>query len=84
MPRVSAFYGIVIAMYFRDHNPPHFHATYGEFSAKVAIATGEIFEGNLPPGAKRLIREWTGIHHAELADNWTRERKPLANIDPLP
>jgi predicted metallo-beta-lactamase superfamily hydrolase len=30
MPRISAFYGIVIAMYYRDHHPPHFHAIYAE------------------------------------------------------
>ena len=28
MPRLSTFYGIVIAMYYRDHHPPHFHAVY--------------------------------------------------------
>lgn len=33
MPRVSAFYRIVIAMYFDDHPPPHFHARYGEHEA---------------------------------------------------
>jgi uncharacterized protein DUF4160 len=86
MPRVSAFYGIVIAMYFRDHSPPHFHATYGEFTAKIEIATGEVFEGDLPPRAKRLIREWTNLHRSELDENWTlaRARRPLASIDPLP
>ena len=31
MPRISAFYGIVITMYYRDHDPPHFHAAYGEY-----------------------------------------------------
>lgn len=28
MPEVSRFYGIVIKMFFDDHNPPHFHAQY--------------------------------------------------------
>jgi Domain of unknown function (DUF4160) len=86
MPRISAFYGIVITMYFRDHNPPHFHATYGEHAAKVEIATGEVFEGELPRRAERLVRKWTELHRAELEEDWTlaRVRRPLANIDPLP
>jgi hypothetical protein len=48
VPRISAFYGIVIAMYFDDHPPAHFHAKYGEYEAQVAIATGEILNGELP------------------------------------
>lgn len=39
VPRISAFYGIVIAMYYRDHEPPHFHAVYGEHQAQIVIAT---------------------------------------------
>lgn len=26
MPEISRFYGIIIAMFWDDHNPPHFHA----------------------------------------------------------
>ncbi len=48
VPRISAFYGIIIAMYFDDHPPPHFHARYGEYEAQVAIATGEVINGDLP------------------------------------
>ncbi len=29
MPEISRFFGIVIKMFFDDHNPPHFHAEYG-------------------------------------------------------
>ena len=28
MPEISRFLGIVITMYFNDHNPPHFHVRY--------------------------------------------------------
>jgi hypothetical protein len=34
VPRISAFYGIVIAMYYDDHPPPHFHPKYGEHQAR--------------------------------------------------
>jgi hypothetical protein len=33
MPELSRFLGIVILMYFRDHNPPHFHVEYNEHRA---------------------------------------------------
>jgi Domain of unknown function (DUF4160) len=55
--RISAFYGIVIAMYYRDHAPPHFHAIYGEHEATVVIETLEVLGGYLPTRALRLVRE---------------------------
>jgi len=33
MPEISRFYGIVIRMFYDDHNPPHFHAFYGSDEA---------------------------------------------------
>ena len=38
MPTVSSFYGIFIKMLFDDHNPPHFHAEYGEYELMVKIS----------------------------------------------
>ena len=48
MPTISAFYGILIRMFYNDHPPPHFHARYGEFEATVDIGTLEVIEGQLP------------------------------------
>jgi len=86
MPRISEFYGIVVTMYSNDHAPPHFHARYGEYEAKIDIGNGEILAGQLPTRALRLVREWTGLHKAELQINWehAQARTPLASIDPLP
>jgi len=86
MPRISAFYGIVVTMYSRDHPPPHFHARYGEYEAQIDIATRNPLGGELPVRALRLIREWAAEHHAELQANWERAQShmPLASIDPLP
>lgn len=86
VPRISAFYGIVIRMYHDDHEPPHFHAQYAEHSAKVSIETGEVMRGRLPRRALRLIREWAGLHREELAENWRRARRDdvLKAIEPLP
>lgn len=37
MPELCSFYGISIRINFRDHNPPHFHALYGEHEAVIEI-----------------------------------------------
>jgi hypothetical protein len=86
MPRISAFYGIVITMYSSDHAPPHFHARYGEYEAKILIASGDPIAGELPIRALRLVREWATLHEAELQVDWelAQARQPLASIDPLP
>ena len=86
MPRISEFYGIVIYMYWRDHEQPHFHADYGEHSAKVLIATGTMMRGKLPVRVTRLVREWTRMHRRELLEDWqlAREGRMLKRIAPLP
>jgi hypothetical protein len=86
VPRISAFYGIVITMYYRDHHPPHFHAIYGEYEAQIVIESLEPLRGELPSLALRLVREWAELHRDELEANWARAeaRLPLANIEPLP
>lgn len=85
MPTISRFYGIVIAMFYDDHLPPHFHARYGGEEARVAIDTGEAIDGGLPPRAARLVREWTELHRAELTQNWERRERgvPLEQIEAL-
>ncbi len=66
MPEISRFYGILIKMYFIDHNPPHFHAEYGEYRAEYNIKTLEILDGKLPRRANSLVLEWASIHRDEL------------------
>ncbi len=84
-PRISAFYGIAITMYFADHPPPHFHARYGDEEAQIGIATGEILNGSLPPRAVRLVQEWVRLHRGELEADWVRSERqePLVRIEPL-
>jgi len=62
MPRISSFYGIVIWMYWDDHNPPHFHATYGEFEILINIIDFSVYAGFLPGRAFGLLMEWASIH----------------------
>ncbi len=85
MPRLAAFYGIVIWMYRPDHPPPHFHAQYGEHVAQIELATLRVINGSLPSRALRLVREWARLHEAELAENWelAQALEPLRAIEPL-
>jgi Domain of unknown function (DUF4160) len=82
MPTIAYFYGIAIRMFFADHPPPHFFATYSGHEANVSIATGEVIEGHLPANAARLVKQWALAHRGELEDNWRRARAktPLVRI----
>jgi len=73
-------------MYFDDHNPPHFHAIYGELEAIININTLGIIWGELTPRALGLVMEWASLHHDELLPIWEQAKnlKPLDKIDPLP
>ncbi len=70
MPRISFFLGIAIYMYYRDHNPPHFHAIYGEYAAMVGIEDGNVIAGKLPKRASELVKEWAEINKILLLKNW--------------
>lgn len=85
MPTVSEFFGILIRMYYDDHNPPHFHAYYGGHEPIFSIETLEIMEGLLPKRAKALVIEWTLEHRQELLDDWklAEQHQPLNKIAPL-
>lgn len=86
MPRISHFYGIVITMYFYDHNPPHFHAQYAEHHAAIEIGSGAVLVGGLPSRALNLVTEWASLHQAELASDWETASGggTPEPIDPLP
>ena len=85
MPELCRFYGIIIRMYFEDHNPPHFHADYQGSEAMFDILTLEILEGSLPNRARALVLEWASAHRNELLDNWSKAIQPasLTRIEPL-
>jgi hypothetical protein len=85
MPKVSEFFGIIIALFYADHAPPHFHARYGEHEALVDIESLRLLRGNLPRRALALVLEWAMLHRLELRADWDRARQglPLAPIAPL-
>lgn len=85
MPEISRFLGIVIAIYYNDHQPPHFHAKYGEQTGVFSIADLKLIEGYLPSRVVPLVLEWAFEHRDELHDDWNlaMARKPLCKIPPL-
>lgn len=84
MPEISRFYGVVVRMFFRDHNPPHFHIEYQDYEATIDIDSG-IVRGEMPRRALKLVFEWLDLHEQELFENWelAQQRKPLKRIEPL-
>jgi hypothetical protein len=85
VPTISRFMGIVIAMFFDDHGPPHFHARHAEGSAKVRIDTVEVIDSGLPRRQLRLVLAWAELHQDELLENWRLARlgERLHEIEPL-
>ena len=85
MPEISRFLGIIITMYYEDHNPPHFHVKYNEFRAKISIEGLQILEGSLPKKVTALVIEWAFEHRQELTDDWKLAllKEPLKDIAPL-
>ena len=86
MPEICRFYGIVIKLYFDDHNPPHFHAEYAEKEVVINIRTLAVIGGGLPPRAMGLAMEWALLHQSELEKAWEqiRQQQPPMKINPLP
>ena len=85
MPIVSSFFGIVIRMYYDEHNPPHLHAEYQGRKVLVDFR-GKIMKGDLRSGtALRLVRDWIDLHVDELNENWELARggKDIKQIAPL-
>ncbi len=84
MPVVSQFLGILITMYWSEHNPPHFHAKYGEYKIIVHIHTG-VVEGKFPKRALKHVFEWYELHKDELLEDWElcTKREMPKSIEPL-
>lgn len=81
MPEISRFLGIIITMYFDEHNPPHFHVRYNEYRASMEIKTLNILSGELPAKVRGLVEEWGEIHNDELLQIW--ETGEFRKVAPL-
>jgi hypothetical protein len=85
VPIISAFFGIVIRMFYKEHEPAHFHAEHAAQKAKFdfngAMIAGEIRSRQ----ARNRIRDWAELHRPELEANWEKMKagQPLESIEPL-
>ena len=86
MPEISRFFGIIIRMFFDEHNPSHIHVEY-QGNKAVFDLNGNITRGDLGSRtAVRLVREWIDMHNNELREDWElaqagKEIKKLAPLD---
>jgi hypothetical protein len=85
MPEISRFFGIVIAIYYKEHQPAHFHAKYESQTGVFSIAGLKLIEGNLSKRVTSLVLEWAFENRDELMENWelAMAKKPLHKIPPL-
>ncbi len=85
MPTISMFRGIKIFMNWREHQPPHFHATYGGDEVLVSIRELEVLEGSMPGKQLKMLLGWAAFHQEELLENWelAEKNQELFEIAPL-
>ena len=81
MPEICRFLGIIISMYFDEHNPPHFHVRYHEDRAVINMQTLNVRNGHLPAKVRGLVEEWAELHQSELMTMW--DSKEFHKLTPL-
>jgi len=84
MPEISRFLGIIVYMVYNDHEPPHFHAKYGDYQITVEINSG-IIEGKFPRRVLKAVLEWFEIYREQLLEDWelAKSHTELKKIPPL-
>lgn len=84
MPEISKFYGIIVSLYWRDHNPPHLHFTYGEYECSISVLD-RVVDGKAPAKVIAKVNEWMDLHEAEILSLWEKAQKgdKLGRIEPL-
>lgn len=85
MPTICMFRGIKIYIYWNDHMPPHFHASYGASKVLVSIEDLEVLEGTMPSKQLKMLLGWAAFHQEELRENWelAKSNQELFSIEPL-
>jgi carotenoid cleavage dioxygenase-like enzyme len=81
MPEICRFLGIVITMYFDEHNPPHLHVRYNEYRASIEIESLNVMTGRIPARVRGLVEEWAELHRRELLAMWASQE--FHKLDPL-
>ncbi len=84
MPELSRCFGIIISLYWSDHNPPHIHADYAGSEFTISVFD-RIVEGRAPAKVIAKVNEWMDLHEAEILGLWDKAQngQPLGKIEPL-
>jgi hypothetical protein len=83
MPTISVFFGIIVRMFYRDHNPPHFHAEYQGQNATFDFG-GKLLEGEIDSRTAKASSEnghvSTSPNSAETGRTCGKEKNSLGLI----
>ena len=74
MPEICRFFGIIIFLYWKDHNPPHIHFTYGDYECSISVLD-RIVDGRAPAKVIAKVNEWINLHEAEILSLWEKAQK---------
>ena len=85
VPEINRFLGIVIYMYYNDHESPHVHARYNELEMRIDVTSLRVLSGGLPPRSRQHVMDWGELRRFELLNAWTmaRQHRPLPRIELL-
>lgn len=84
MPEICRFYGIILSLYWRDHNPPHIHFSYGEYECSISV-TDRIVDGVAPAKVILKVNQWIDLHEDEILSLWEKAQRgeKIGRIEPL-
>lgn len=84
MPEISRFYGIIISLFWRDHNPPHVHFSYQDYECSISVLE-RIVDGKAPAKVIAKVNEWIDLHESEILTLWEKAQKgeQIGRIEPL-
>ena len=84
MPEICRFFGIIVSLYWRDHNPPHIHFSYGNYECSISVLD-RIVDGQAPAKVIAKVNEWIDLHEGEILTLWEKAQKgeKLNKIEPL-
>ncbi len=84
MPEICRFYGIILSLYWRDHNPPHVHFSYGDFECNISVID-RVVDGKAPAKVIIKVNQWIDLHEDEILSMWEKARRgeKIGKIEPL-
>ncbi len=71
-------------MWWKDHNPPHIHVSYGDYNFNISIKD-RIVNGEVPAKIISKVVEWMDLHENELLELWEKAQNggKINKIKPL-